>query len=126
MNNYQKFSTSLAWTKEIVIMGDFNLNLLLHQTNNPQSTFLNIMLSYSLLPTINKPSRVTDLSATLLDNIFTNFDVTKCKSALLYEDISDHYPIILSHSTKQITNNRPSSHLNLKTRIFNQQSIEKF
>ena len=41
--------TCLARSKEIVIIGDFNLNLLFHGTNNPQSTFLNIMLSYSLL-----------------------------------------------------------------------------
>ncbi len=62
--------TCSARSKEIVIMGDFNLNLLLHGSDNPQSTFLNTMLSYDLPPAINKPNRVTDLSATLLEIYF--------------------------------------------------------
>src|ERR1700730_1015249 len=107
-------------------MGDFNFNILHHGSHNPESTFLNVMLSYGFLPAITKPSRVTDLSATLLDNIFTNFDVVKCKSALLYEDISDQYPVMLSYSTKPPNKNCPSNQSNCKKRVFNQKSIEKF
>ena len=118
--------TYLIKSKEIVIMGDFNFNILHHGSHNPESTFLNVMLSYGFLPAITKPSRVTDLSATLLDNIFTNFDVVKCKSALLYEDISDHYPVMLSYSTKPPNKNCPSNQSNCKKRVFNQKSIEKF
>ena len=46
------------------------------------------------MPLINKPTRVTPQSNSLLDNIFTNSVFNNCKCAVLYTDISDHYPIL--------------------------------
>ena len=83
------------------------------------------MLSHGLAPTIDKPSRVTDTSLTLIDNIFTNFSTPKLKSALLYYDISDHFPILLQYSLKNVTKSSPGKNLNGK-RVFNFTSIEKF
>ena len=115
--------TCLCSNKEVVIMGDFNLDLLEHRTLKPSATFLNTMLSFGLLPTITRPSRVTDTTATLLDNIFTNLNIANCKSALIYENISDHYPVLLSYKTKG--NNCQKSQPNFK-RNFNHKSIEQF
>ena len=44
-------------------------------------------------PTISKPTRVTDHSATLLDNIITNITGYCIKSGVLYNDISDNFPV---------------------------------
>ena len=41
-------------------------------------------------PLINKPTRITDSSATLIDNIFTNVHNTETKSGIWITDISDH------------------------------------
>ena len=51
----------------------------------------------SFLPTINKPTRVTDISisATLIDNIITNANLSNVISSIIYFDISDHFPIFL-------------------------------
>lgn len=89
--------------KKIFIMGDFNINLLQLETHSPTDSFLNIMISHGLLPSITKASRVTDETTSLIDNIFTNVDTSHCKSALLYSDISDHYPVLLQCRTKIIS-----------------------
>ena len=58
--------------KQILIMGDFNINLLNYDDKNI-ANFLNTMFSYSYLPFINNtPTRVTGHSKTLIDNIFYN------------------------------------------------------
>ena len=58
------------------IMGDYNLDLLKHECHNPTEHFFNTMYSNSLIPLIYKPTRETDSTATLIDNIFTNhYDV---------------------------------------------------
>ena len=67
---------------DIIIMGDFNINLLQYKVHQATSDFLNNMLSLGLLPSITKPSRVTENSETLIDNIFTNVNPSICKSAL--------------------------------------------
>lgn len=47
--------------------GDFNINLL--NRGNSVHDFINLLFSYSYFPTIIKPTRVTNLSAILLDNV---------------------------------------------------------
>jgi len=56
--------------KEIILMaGDSNLDLLKCNKHSPTGDFLNNMLSHSLFPTIRHPTRISDKSSTLLDNI---------------------------------------------------------
>ena len=45
--------------KNLHIAGDFNLNLLDHESNKKVHDFLNIIYRNSMTPTINKPTRVT-------------------------------------------------------------------
>src|SRR6218665_3232200 len=47
------------------------------------------------MPTILRPTRITEFSATLLDNIFTNCPNYNMDSCILIDDISDHLPIML-------------------------------
>ena len=80
--------------KKIYILGDYNLDLLKHDTHNPTNDFLELMYSNSLLPLINRPTRVTCNTATLIDNIFTNsIDNNHSISGIYPADISDHFPI---------------------------------
>ena len=57
--------------------------------------FLNNMLSFGFLPTITIPTRITEKTATLLDNIFINCAVADYFTRAIYDDISDHLPILL-------------------------------
>ena len=75
-------------------MGDFNLNLLNHESHSDDNDFINTMVSHYLLPYVLHPTRVTDHSSTVIDNIFsiTDFDT---KSGNILYDISDHFQQIL-------------------------------
>ena len=79
--------------KYIYLMGDFNLNLMNHESHQQTSEFLDIMYSNMLLPLITRPTRITSYTATLIDNIFTNHVENYLFSGLLFTDISDHLPI---------------------------------
>ena len=57
--------------KQILIMGDFNINLLNYDDKNT-ANFLDTMFTYSYLPFINTPTRVTGHSKKLIDNLFYN------------------------------------------------------
>ena len=54
------------------------------------------MFSLGYKPLINKPTRITAYSSTLIDNIFTNDLDYEHKSGIVITDISDHLPIITS------------------------------
>ena len=74
--------------------GDFNMNLLDFEQNKKVQNFLNIMFGHSMMPVINKPTRVTKNTATAIDNIFINsVTTTKFKTGIIKSDISDHFPI---------------------------------
>ena len=52
------------------IMGDFNIDLLKYDTHNSTDDLLNSMISHSFLPYVLQPTRTTDYSVTIIDNIF--------------------------------------------------------
>ena len=78
-----------------LLTGDFNINLLDYDTCVAAQGFLDMIFSHSFLPLIDKPTRITKTSATLIDNIFTNI-LPLPKSQILISDISDHLPIFTS------------------------------
>ena len=80
---------------DLIICGDFNLDLLkLNESSNNASTFYNDMNAISLLPTICKPTRLTDTSGTLIDNIFAS-NLRDLVSGIFTIYISDHLPIFI-------------------------------
>ena len=82
-------------SKTVILAGDFNFDLLKHDSHNPTGEFLNNLISFSYIPLITHPTRITEHSSTLIDNIFINHDYNKCKSAIVYNDISDHLPVVM-------------------------------
>ena len=83
--------------RDIFVMGDFNFNLLEHEYDSNVQTFLSSMFSLSFLPTISKPTRITDHTATLLDNIFLTVP-EKYSSGCIISSVSDHYPVFIISS----------------------------
>ena len=76
------------------VTGDFNLNWLGFHQSSEIRKYLNNMFESGVIPLINRPTRVTTSSATLIDNIFTNcvFD-TSLKNGIIKTSISDHFAI---------------------------------
>ena len=82
--------------KYCYIMGDFNINLLNYETHQHTTDFVDQLHANSFVCLINKPTRVKQQSATLIDNIFTNSlsDMDHTIQGIIYSDISDHFPVI--------------------------------
>ena len=55
--------------------------------------FLNALFSIEIFPLIDRPSRITEYSATLIDINFSNNFNEKISNGLLINDISDHLPV---------------------------------
>ena len=81
--------------KLLFIMGDFNFNLLNYESHTETNDFLNTMISHYMLPYILQPTRVTDHSATVIDNIFSNNTEHNTLSGSILSRISDHFPQFL-------------------------------
>jgi len=111
--------------KHIYLMGDYNIDLThsINFSNNPSNRntdqsnhistdmkFLNILSMNSFFPCINKPTRITPTSATLIDNIFTNTFDKEIYGGILYYDISDHLPIFtISSQFKSKNDTKPKT-----------------
>ena len=122
-----KFSSILSSikreSKHCFFMGDFNINLLNSDTHTSTSEFIETLYSFEFMPLITKPTRVTDSSATIIDNIFTNyFPKRSGKSGILRTDISDHFPIFyLDDSTSASSRSKV-----IKTRNYSSKNIQRF
>ena len=82
--------------KLFYMLGDLNIDLLKYEEHRLTSSFLDILYSNNNFPLITKPTRVTQITATLTDHVLTNnFDVLgKHRQGTLCTDISDHYAVL--------------------------------
>ena len=88
-------SDSTTVNKTFFLTGDFDINLLEFETNKKVQSFVNLMSEFSMIPTINKPARVTKHTVTVIGNMITNCILNSdFKSAIVKTDLSDHFPII--------------------------------
>ena len=81
--------------KTVFMMGDFNINLLKYQSHPETNDFINLMVSHYLLPHILPPTRVTDHSATIIDNIFSNNVESQSELGSWRNHIRGHWYIVL-------------------------------
>ena len=79
--------------KYCIIMGDFNIDLL--KSTSHSDKFLHTLESYFFNPHIIQPTRITDHSATLIDNIFFNSPTHHTISGNIVYDLTDHLPNFL-------------------------------
>ena len=100
-SNYNQFENHINYLlpkliKHVYLLGDFNLNFLNYKTDNHVVRFTNTLLQYNLFPMINKPTRVTKTTASIIDNIITNnYTRAKMQSGIIKTDITDHFPVFL-------------------------------
>ena len=80
--NFEKHMKSIlsknkATEKEVILIGDFNIYLLDFDKNKRVQSFLNLMFHFGMIPTINKPTRVTRDSSqfTLLLQLITYLQI---------------------------------------------------
>ena len=90
------------YKKRCMLLGDYNINLLSTDSHSETSDFVDDMYSDLFIPAITKPTRITDKSATLIDNIFSNNMETESIQGILYTGISDHLPVFLIYSDVKV------------------------
>ena len=82
---------------EVIICGDFNIDLL--KVNNKKTTtdFYDMMTSSGFFPKITLPTRITYHSSTLIDNIFCKLSsrLINSRAGIVDTHISDHLPIFI-------------------------------
>lgn len=108
--------------RNIYLIGDFNIDLLKCSSCKYSSNFLLELQSCLLLPTIDKPTRVYNSSATLIDNIFTNNPSNVILSGNIVSDISDHY----SQFCISMDRNEYTKSTRKKRRFISTKTIEDF
>ena len=84
------FEKLINENKKVIILGDFNIDLMKTDIHSESSDFLDLITSNSLIPLILRPTRITPHSKTLIDNIFTNFTDIPVTAGNLTFSISDH------------------------------------
>ena len=74
------------------LCGDFNIYILKHESKKNIGNYLNALYSKGCNNVINKPTRITESSATLLDHMYTNTTNSITNRGILTYEISDHLP----------------------------------
>ena len=98
--NYESFFEKISFfvqkvssSYHVVILGDINIDTAFPSTNSYSKNYKDILLSLGLRNLINKPTRITNSTETILDHVLTNLNFEYCQSGILINDITDHLPI---------------------------------
>ena len=106
------------------IMGDFNMDLLKLNAHRPTSDYLEGLTSMGFFPLISLPTRLTDTTATLIDNIWTNKVVSKHGSGIVTVRLSDHLPIFTFLGGNAYDSQ--ANNTNTRRRLVNEGRIKRF
>ncbi len=93
-------SDPMVSNKQTFFLGDFNADLLNYNSHTPTTNYANLFFCNQFLPYITHPSRVSENSSTLIDNIFSNtVDCETIRSNILTQ-ITDHFPqfLVVKHA----------------------------
>ena len=108
-NEYENVLKNMSNHKHTnsVIGIDHNLDFIKHSMHNPTHSYLTQNLDYHMIPTITRPTRITQNSPTLIDNLFISQKLQDSyKSGILINDISNHLPCYVT--LPDATGHKPS------------------
>ena len=109
--------------KNIYTCGDYNINFLRINQSQAIKNYYNAIMSYSCRLLIDKPTRITSGSATILDHIYTNDYESSITPGILVTDVSDHLPTFVKISS---INNDCDDEEYYQKRDFSHFNAEKF
>ena len=80
--------------KELVLVGDFNINVLDFNESKMVQNFVNLMFRHGLIPIVDEATRVTRNTVTAINHIITNSIINaEFKTGIIKTDISNHFPL---------------------------------
>ena len=99
LQTYQQLFHTLNHEQEkIVLLGDFNIDLLDYHDDANVAEFVDSTFEFGFIPSITIPTRVTPTSASCIDNIISDASLHDSVFGVLIEDVSDHFPIFCQFS----------------------------
>ena len=87
--------------------GDYNIDLLKVKINKHYCDYFDEIISHGFFPKITLPSRISDNSSTLTDNIFTNNIEEADISGILLNHISDYQMMFTIVENRSYVTNGP-------------------
>ena len=87
-------------------MGGFNVNTLTDNLGIHNDRFSDIFSMCEYFKLIKNPTRITNKSKSLIDNIYTNIPITSdtCMCGTIETDFSDHYTTFCTYNETYIQN----------------------
>ena len=100
----------------------FNVNCLKYHENLKTKHFSDNIFEKGAIPIINRPTRIPEHWASLIDNILTtDIFYNSLKKGIIKSDVSDHFPIFLSI---QLTKEKlRESVIKIVKRVFDKRNI---
>ena len=98
---------ALSMRKPIIILGDLNCNML-NTTSRECKSLTEMTSELNLKKIIESPTRITDISQSLIDVILVSSPNTVCDSGVLNCTISDHLPVYVMLKLKPTKHHPPS------------------
>ena len=127
----QKLNTNRYANKMKYLVGDFNLDLIAHESNVDCQNLIDNAHNSGFVQLVSRPTRITESSATLIDHVYTNNMDSTLSCNIVTLDISDHLAvhtrITLGSSTAE--SRRMSIKRNIEKveqRVFNEANDAKF
>ena len=110
--------------KEIILMGDFNYDLLKFDKSTEVNEFLSILSTQLMQPHIIGPTRiVAGNKPSLVDNIITNYTDNDIISGNLLDKISDHLPNFIIFENYEVFRQKPTRAKNRDYKKFNEENF---
>ena len=76
------------------LVGDLSINSLDCSINTNIRDFFNLVFQDGVFPILNRPTRVTKSSATIIDHVLTNTIIdSEVRSDIIKTNISDHFVV---------------------------------
>ena len=114
--------------KPLLIMGDFNIDLMCYDSNTNVDKFVNTMMSNSLFPLINRPTNFFRNTSTLIDHSWSNVLHECTRASIIDSSVSTHKPIftVLPASLKQLEHQIDDSTRNILIHNVNHDTLRSF
>ena len=78
---------------KFIIYGDINIHLLKYGKDLRVNRYVNEITSLGCIIPIDKPTKLTETSSTIIDHFYTNRLLTSIDSKIILSDITDRFPI---------------------------------
>ena len=112
--------------KGIIIGLDHNLDFLKADKHHATNDFIENNLDFGLIPTITRPTHITNTSATLIDNIIVSQNLCGVyTSSILINDTSDHLPTVCVLNSLISTKKEPIVIKSRDTRLQNLSALKR-